>query len=317
VVIDACASGDGCCPEGCNTDPSNIDADCDAVCGNGEVESGEICDTGIAPGQPDACPTSCDDGESCTRDTLEDPDTCQARCTPTPITQCSLEDDGCCAPGCDGATDGDCPVDLGGTWVSNVITTGTFTAPVVGALPANIDIVLRIVVSQTEGTLENHAQFCRVNTHAATMGIDAVVDLPESVLNLLAGDASVPLPVITLGDPVPIPSFTFRAGQDEAGMPVDSDGDGTLGVRVPVVLNGGTPLPVDVGLEITLGFPTATLDGVDTQSRESDFLTAGNVFAPALFAGPISVTPTDPPTPFTSTRLPGDVPCSEVLSMFP
>jgi cysteine-rich repeat protein len=49
--------GDACCPSGAN---ANTDTDCPAECGNGIVEPGEACDTGIIAGAG-ACPTSCDD----------------------------------------------------------------------------------------------------------------------------------------------------------------------------------------------------------------------------------------------------------------
>ncbi|MCK5800044.1 MAG: hypothetical protein KAI47_22795, partial [Deltaproteobacteria bacterium] len=54
--ITICVNSDGCCPAACN---ANNDNDCSPVCGNGVVESGEICDKGISAGNPGACPTSC------------------------------------------------------------------------------------------------------------------------------------------------------------------------------------------------------------------------------------------------------------------
>ena len=51
----ACAAGDGCCPEGCD---SSTDSDCTNTCGNGLVEPPETCDTN--------CPATCDDGNACT-----------------------------------------------------------------------------------------------------------------------------------------------------------------------------------------------------------------------------------------------------------
>ena len=53
-------------------------------CGNGVLDPGEQCDTAIAAGEPGACPTTCDDGLSCTADTLEQAGTCQARCSASP-----------------------------------------------------------------------------------------------------------------------------------------------------------------------------------------------------------------------------------------
>ena len=68
--VTACQAQDGCCPSGCN---AQTDADCAAVCGNGTVESGELCDGN--------CPDMCaDDGDPCTHDNLVGTG-CQTRCT--------------------------------------------------------------------------------------------------------------------------------------------------------------------------------------------------------------------------------------------
>lgn len=52
-------NGDGCCPSGSN---STNDNDCKAECGNGVREGSELCDGD--------CPTSCDDGNACSKDEL-------------------------------------------------------------------------------------------------------------------------------------------------------------------------------------------------------------------------------------------------------
>jgi hypothetical protein len=91
----ACAAGDGCCPEGCD---SSTDPDCVNTCGNGLVESPETCDGN--------CPASCDDGNACTNDsTSGSADTCSLVCSTTPISAC-IDGDGCCPPGCE--DDSDC-----------------------------------------------------------------------------------------------------------------------------------------------------------------------------------------------------------------
>jgi cysteine-rich repeat protein len=95
--------GDGCCPASGN---ANTDDDCSPTCGNGVVESGELCDTGIASG-PGACPTSCNDMMACTRDMLLSAGTCSATCSHTPITM-PLPNDGCCPSGANPMTDSDC-----------------------------------------------------------------------------------------------------------------------------------------------------------------------------------------------------------------
>jgi hypothetical protein len=102
-------SGDKCCPAGAT---SADDSDCPATCGNGTVDVGEVCDTGIAAGQPGACPTAatCDDGDPCTTDVVRAVQTCGAICTHVPITiQSGADRDGCCPAGAWHAIDADCP----------------------------------------------------------------------------------------------------------------------------------------------------------------------------------------------------------------
>ncbi len=80
-----CINDDGCCPTGCTI---LTDSDCPVTCGDGVVSAGETCDTGIAAGQPGACPTSCTAPYSCTTSTLQNAGTCTAQCVNTPITPC-------------------------------------------------------------------------------------------------------------------------------------------------------------------------------------------------------------------------------------
>ena len=110
TVITRCSlTSDGCCPAACN---ANTDADCKPVCGNGVLETRELCDTGIAPGQKGACPTSCDDGNACTLDT-ELGSACTRSCSHAAVTSCSLTSDGCCPGGCNANNDADCPIVCG------------------------------------------------------------------------------------------------------------------------------------------------------------------------------------------------------------
>ncbi len=102
-------ASDGCCPSGGN---NNIDGDCPVTCGNGVVEAGEVCDTGIAAGSPGGCPASCDDSLPCTIDTVDNPGTCQASCSHSSITTCS-DGDTCCPSGCGPGSDDDCTATCG------------------------------------------------------------------------------------------------------------------------------------------------------------------------------------------------------------
>ena len=82
-------------------DKTNV---CD-LCGNGKVDSGETCDTGITSGTG-KCPTTCDDYKPCTTDALTG-SKCTAKCVYTPITK-NINGDGCCPPGATVKTDSDC-----------------------------------------------------------------------------------------------------------------------------------------------------------------------------------------------------------------
>ena len=128
--ITAAVDGDGCCPAGAN---ANTDSDCEAMCGNGIVEAGELCDTGIVAGIG-ACPTSCDDLQACTTDTLLNDGSCMAACSFTPITA-PADGDGCCPPGATALTDDDCSADCGNGVVEPGETCDTDIVAGPGACP--------------------------------------------------------------------------------------------------------------------------------------------------------------------------------------
>ena len=108
--ITALAAGDRCCPAGAS---HNIDSDCQPVCGNGMVEPGESCDTGIAAGKDGECltATTCRDQNPCTQDTLQGWG-CQAMCRRPEITE-FRGGDGCCPRGGNRTLDPDCVADCG------------------------------------------------------------------------------------------------------------------------------------------------------------------------------------------------------------
>lgn len=92
------ANGDRCCPTGAN---AKTDSDCLSVCGNGVVESGELCDGNCA----NSCP---DDNMACTTDALTgSASQCNAECEHTPITR-AVNGDNCCPPGMSSTADSDC-----------------------------------------------------------------------------------------------------------------------------------------------------------------------------------------------------------------
>jgi hypothetical protein len=105
------APNDGCCP----ADATHLsDPDCSATCGNGTIEPGEFCDTGVPAGSPAACPVAsdCPDTNACTDDVLLSANTCNAICAHNEITA-AHDGDGCCPTGATHTTDQDCPVVCG------------------------------------------------------------------------------------------------------------------------------------------------------------------------------------------------------------
>ena len=107
--IEACQSGDGCCPSICT---SATDADCSASCGNGVVEptARETCEPQSTE-RP--CPTSCDDADACTVDLLTgSANNCNVNCVRLPILT-PVAGDGCCPLGANANNDNDCPAKCG------------------------------------------------------------------------------------------------------------------------------------------------------------------------------------------------------------
>ena len=92
-------------------DTDTPDMDTTDPCGNGTLDTGEACDTGIAAGEDGACPTSCDDGDPCTTDALEGTE-CAAVCTVTTITD-FVDGDSCCPSGGTVDDDSDCFAECG------------------------------------------------------------------------------------------------------------------------------------------------------------------------------------------------------------
>ena len=136
--ISAFIDGDACCPDGAT---SLEDEDCAVVCGNGVLESGESCDTGIAAGGAGACPTvaDCADMDSCTVDGVEGAGTCDATCVRMPITM-PRDGDGCCPMGATVATDGDCVGFCGDGVLSGAETCDTaIPAGAMDACPTDCD----------------------------------------------------------------------------------------------------------------------------------------------------------------------------------
>lgn len=101
MPISMAMDGDGCCPPGANV---GTDSDCEASCGNGVIEPGEMCEPSLGAG----CPTDCDDRDACTADSLSgSADNCTAACAHNPITR-PRDGDGCCPASANESNDSDC-----------------------------------------------------------------------------------------------------------------------------------------------------------------------------------------------------------------
>jgi hypothetical protein len=104
-TITAARSGDGCCPAGVGPDD---DGDC-SECGDSIVQRGETCDP------PESCPDDefCDAKNGCAiASIVGDADQCTAECRYQIVRAC-VDDDGCCAAGCDADSDNDCSASCG------------------------------------------------------------------------------------------------------------------------------------------------------------------------------------------------------------
>ena len=92
-----CVTGDGCCPNGCN---ANTDADCSVKCGNGILETGELCDGN--------CPTACPQMACQLRTLTGAASTCNAACVNGATQTVCVNGDSCCPKGCNANNDSDC-----------------------------------------------------------------------------------------------------------------------------------------------------------------------------------------------------------------
>jgi hypothetical protein len=123
-----------------------------AECGNSIIEDGETCDP------PATCPTSCDDSDPCTVDTLTgSAANCNAACNFTDITGC-IDDDGCCLPECNSTTDNDCSATCG----NNIIDDGETCDPPADC-PTSCDDGDPCTVDELIGSAANCNAACTYN----------------------------------------------------------------------------------------------------------------------------------------------------------
>src|SRR5262249_20742477 len=164
------------------------------------------------------------------------------------------------------------------------------------------------------GTLE----ICRLNPVTTPNASSLVVTFSPTVLATLKATVSEPAFTAMVGQPVPLPMVTILSGEDASGNSVDSDMDGNPGVTIPSNVGGIIMLNAFTGLKLTTTL-NGTLSDPMTISGNASFTSTGTVFGsdnPILTSGNINVTPASMSIPFTSTKLAGDVPCSQVLTQF-
>jgi len=111
VCGDGVMGGSEECDDGNMSDDDACLTTCHLACGDGVVNAVETCDTSIAAGDTGACPTSCDDGDNCTTDSLSG-DACTATCDHGAITG-FVPGDMCCPAGASSLDDSDCAVACG------------------------------------------------------------------------------------------------------------------------------------------------------------------------------------------------------------
>lgn len=217
-----------------------------------------------------------------------------------------------------GGTDAGTGVNIAGTWISEIKTAGNEMVPIVGSTAANIDLVIRLAVTESAGTLDGQLDICRLNATTTPNASSLVVTFTPAVLATLMGTGTEPAFTAKVGEAVPFPSITILSGVNASGTSVDADSDGHPGVTIPSDIGGLISLDAYVGLTIKTTL-TSTLTDADTITGTTNFSTNGTVFGSnntLLTSGTISVTPSSTAVPFTATRLDGDVPCSQVLTHF-
>lgn len=210
-------------------------------------------------------------------------------------------------------------VDLTGTWIANVQTPGVLSVPTLGDVTANLGVIVRLVITTASGTLDARFDVCKMTVVTTPDPNTLTVTFTPAVLATLTTSASESAPVVQVGGPVPIPTFTILSGITASGASVDADADGHPGVTLPGVAGNLYPVNVYAGLTVQFSLST-TLSAMDTLSGTAAFTANGTVFGSDslwITNGNIGVTPVNANIPITAKLLAGDVPCADVLTQFP
>ncbi len=287
----------------------------------------------------------CNDSNVCTTDT------CVANaCVNTPVSGCCT-DASQCNDNDPNTTDtcvnnqcvhtGTC-LDMTGTWITRVTTTGTITAPSpVGTLTgATIDVVQRMYISTVGNNNVAKFEICSLST-VANGSLPFYSDYSPAVLASMSGTGSAPYQCLHVGDTATLPSFTINTGWGGSVTPagctcpaagsvyppspplpteccgaVDSDGDGVYGITLPTHLfNGALNLWAYAGLTMNITLKNMVVTDPNTNTGTTAFPTTGWIFGSTAGAtGTLNVQPASDNVPVTAIKLTGDVPCSTVLT---
>jgi hypothetical protein len=210
-------------------------------------------------------------------------------------------------------------IDLSGTWISQVETPATESGPIVGDTDANLRMVFRLLFRNVGDTLEGTYEICDLTSVTTPDPKTLVVTFTPAVIATLKTVISQAAASVKVGDAAPIPKITLLSGIDTSGKSVDADADSHPGVTLPTSVGGTLSVNGYAGVTVNASF-TSTLTGPDTLEGNGAVSATGIIFGSSsalITSGMIKIIPKADRIPFTATRLPGDVPCAEVLTKFP
>ena len=202
-------------------------------------------------------------------------------------------------------------VDVTGTWSVSMNTTAQIAAPLIGASATNVQLRMKLRVTEEAGGLRADYQICRLSTDSSTLKVDYTPFLP-----FLTTSSAVPAFEARVGGSLPLPDLTFRVGQSASGAGVDQDNDRHPGATLPVTALGLLKMDAYMGMTMNVKL-SAVLKDLDTVEGTATFGATGKVFgssSPLLPSGEIRVTATEANPKFTAKRVAGDPTCAQLLS---
>jgi len=211
------------------------------------------------------------------------------------------------------------PIDLTGTWISEVKALATETVPLIGQPDANLRLVFRMVMAKSGDRLDSKVEICALSAITTPDPQTLTVYLSDAAIATLTTSVSESAPSVGVGDVVPLPALNVLTGIDASGQPVDSDGDMHPGVTIGANVGILGSLLGYAGMTVKASFHLSMKDE-NTLAGTGQISSTGVIFGsnnPLLPSATISVTPKMPDVPLTLARIAKDMPCSEVLKQFP